>query len=129
MDGSNLRGNELFDYSGDLSIESVIVADWFGSDINASTEIMPDEYTLSAAYPNPFNPVTNLSYSLPKDENVRLDIYNIQGQVVETLVNDYIVAGYHSVIWNADAHASGVYFVKMIAGAEYIHTQKLMLVK
>ena len=57
-----------------------------------------------------------------------MEVYNIQGQLVETLTNRHMDAGYHSVVWNADRHSSGMYFVKMIAG-EYIKTQKLMLVK
>ena len=57
-----------------------------------------------------------------------LQVYNLQGRVIETLVNGNIEAGYHSVQWNADNYSSGMYFVKMVAG-EYIDTQKLMLVK
>ena len=54
--------------------------------------------------------------------------YNLQGRLVEVLTDQNMKAGYHSVIWNADNHSSGVYFVKMISH-EYISTQKLMLVK
>ena len=90
--------------------------------------MQPDNYSLSTAYPNPFNPITTLSFSIPKDSKVRLSIYNLQGREVVTLVNKNMDAGYHSVIWNADIHSSGVYFVKMTAG-EYISTQKLMMVK
>jgi flagellar hook assembly protein FlgD len=91
--------------------------------------MLPTEYSLSAAYPNPFNPVTNLGFALPQDDNVTLVVYNLGGKVVETLVsNSYFTAGYHSVIWNASHQSSGVYFVKMISG-ENTFTQKIMLVK
>ena len=60
--------------------------------------------------------------------NVSISIYNLQGRVVETLVDGAVEAGYHTAIWNADSHASGVYFVKMVSG-EYINSQKLILLK
>ena len=89
---------------------------------------LPESFSLSAAYPNPFNPVTTLSFELPIEAIVSLSIYNLQGREVSTLINGNIEAGYHSVVWNADNNSSGIYFVKMVAG-EYINTQKLMLVK
>ena len=60
--------------------------------------------------------------------DVTISIYNLQGREVASLVNGNMEAGYHSVVWDANSYASGVYFVKMMAG-EYISTQKLMLVK
>ena len=89
---------------------------------------VPTELSLSSAYPNPFNPTTTLSFALPIESEVSLSIYNLQGRLVSTLISGNMNAGYHSVIWNADNHPSGMYFVKMVAG-EYISTQKLMLVK
>ena len=90
--------------------------------------LIPKEFALQSAYPNPFNPVTNLKFGLPADSKVSIQIYNLQGRVIETLVNGNMNAGYHSVVWNADEFGSGIYFVLMIAG-DYIHTQKIMLVK
>jgi len=92
------------------------------------TEVLPDDFSLDRAYPNPFNPVTTLSFAIPVDSEVTLSIYNLQGREVSTLISGNLDAGYHSVIWNADRNSSGVYFVKMVAG-EYVNTQKLMLVK
>jgi flagellar hook assembly protein FlgD len=62
------------------------------------------------------------------DGNVSIQVYNLQGRVVETLANQFMEAGYHSITWNADNHSSGVYFVKMTAGS-HVSTQKLLLVK
>ena len=90
--------------------------------------VIPNEYALQQAYPNPFNPVTTLSFGLPIETEVSLSVYNLQGKEVISLIDGNLDAGYHSVVWNADRHSSGVYFVKMIAG-EYVNTQKLMLVK
>jgi 5-hydroxyisourate hydrolase-like protein (transthyretin family) len=89
---------------------------------------LPADFSLGRAYPNPFNPVTTLSFAIPVDSEVFLSVYNLQGREVVSLVNGNMDAGYHSVVWNADSHSSGVYFVKMVAG-NYVNTQKLMLVK
>ena len=89
---------------------------------------LPSEVSLDNAYPNPFNPSTTLSFSLPETQEITLQVFNLQGREVETLLNGSMKAGYHSITWNADKHASGVYFVKMITN-EYISTQKLILMK
>ena len=128
MDGSALEDDKLFSYTGDLSIESSIAADWHGSSVSTSSLVLPKEFDLSPAYPNPFNPVTTLEFSLPVEADVSIMVYNLQGREVISLVSGHMDFGYHSIIWNASNEASGVYFVRMIAG-EYIHTQKLMLLK
>ena len=89
---------------------------------------IPNEYALHQAYPNPFNPTTTLSFALTIESEVSITVYNLQGREVISLIDGNMDAGYHSVAWNADANASGVYFVKMVAG-EYVNSQKLMLVK
>lgn len=128
MDGSTLEDNNLFSYEGVLWLESIIVADWYGSDVVSSSIVLPKEFALSPAYPNPFNPTTTLSFALPVSNTVMISIYNLQGREVATLVNTTMDAGYHTVTWDANSYSSGVYFVHMIAG-EYVNTQKLMLVK
>ena len=92
------------------------------------TEILPDQFSLESAYPNPFNPTTTLSFSLPIESEVNISVYNLQGREVVTLLDGNINAGYHSITWHADNHSSGVYFVKMVAD-KYVDVQKLMLVK
>lgn len=71
---------------------------------------VPKEYSLSPNYPNPFNPITNISYELPLDATVALKIFNITGQEVEKLVGGIQPAGIHNVQWNANSYASGTYF-------------------
>ncbi|MBC8214887.1 MAG: agmatine deiminase family protein [Candidatus Marinimicrobia bacterium] len=91
----------------------------------------PEEYSLLQNYPNPFNPSTTISYTIPLEEancNASLQIFNINGQLVETLVDGNVDAGYHSVVWNADNFASGVYLVKFIANG-FTQTQKMLLMK
>ena len=89
---------------------------------------VPEAFSLESAYPNPFNPVTNLNFTLPIETDVSLSIYNLHGREVVSLINGNMDAGYHIVLWNANREASGMYFVKMVAG-DYISIQKLMLVK
>ena len=88
----------------------------------------PTEYALSNAYPNPFNPATNIQFSISDNAKVLLEVYDISGSKINTLIDSNIEKGYHSVIWDATYRSSGVYFVKMVSG-DYINTQKLMLIK
>ncbi|MDP6570752.1 MAG: T9SS type A sorting domain-containing protein, partial [Candidatus Marinimicrobia bacterium] len=67
-------------------------------------------------------------FGIPEDGDVSIEVYNLQGRLIATLLSQNIKAGYHSVTWNADNHSSGMYFVQMVSG-EYLKTQKLMLVK
>ena len=106
---------------------------WSINGVNKITELsekipLPNNISLEKVYPNPFNPSTSIYYAVPEDLEVSLNIYNLQGQVVESLVNGIVNAGYHKIVWNADSNSSGVYFLKMVAG-EYVTTQKLLLVK
>ena len=91
------------------------------------------DVTFEQNYPNPLNPETTFSFSLPRSMNVRLDIFNVLGQKVTTLVCEQLPPGAHVVTWNGknaggSAVGSGVYFAKLIAG-EYTHTRKVMVVK
>jgi alpha-amylase len=71
--------------------------------------ILPSEFTVNANYPNPFNPATNISFTIPGDGMVSVRIYNTLGQLVETLKDDYMEAGAHALTWNASEKSSGVY--------------------
>ena len=88
---------------------------------------------LNKNYPNPFNPETTISYSLSQGENVKIEIYNVKGQLVRTLVNEDKAAGDHSVVWtgvdnNNRPVSSGVYYYKMTAG-KYSSSKKMILMK
>ena len=90
--------------------------------------INPDKFSISNIYPNPFNPVTNITYSLPENGNVQLTVYNIQGRQVHTLIDNFQSAGYHSINWNASSYTSGVYLIRMVSG-QFTQVQKVVLVK
>ena len=90
--------------------------------------IRVETYRLEQNYPNPFNPTTNITYVLPKAENVSLKVYDVLGREVATLVNEVKPAGAYTVPFNASNLASGVYFYKLQAGS-FVQTKKMMLVK
>ena len=103
------------------------------ADIFARSSEMPETFSLGQNYPNPFNPETEISYNIPEACNVTLDIYNIKGQKVATLVEGYKDAGSYIVKWNsrgANGHqvASGIYFYRLTAG-ELTKTMKMVLMK
>ena len=91
-------------------------------------QVVPDSYVLLPAFPNPFNPITNISYSLPLDTKVKLKVYNITGELINILHDGIKPAGNYSIEWNAEGYPSGVYFVKLTTD-EFTQTQKLMLIK
>jgi hypothetical protein len=88
----------------------------------------PTEYSLSQNYPNPFNPSTVIGFDLPKSSTVKITVYDILGNEVQQLANGVQSAGYHSVTFNAQNLASGMYFYKIQAGT-FIQTKKMILLK
>ncbi len=93
----------------------------------AVTEI-PEEFALFPAYPNPFNPETVIRYQLSADSDVSLKIYDVKGQMIETLLNKTQDPGFYKVNWKPNNLPSGVYFCKLIIG-DRASTQKLILLK
>ncbi|MFQ6032380.1 MAG: FlgD immunoglobulin-like domain containing protein, partial [Candidatus Zixiibacteriota bacterium] len=93
----------------------------------------PKEFALMQNYPNPFNPETEISYTLPHDSHVKLVIYNVKGQKVKTLVEEYQAAGHKTVRWdgtddNGNKLASGIYFYRLQAG-DFVQSKKMVLMK
>ena len=80
------------------------------------------------AYPNPFNPSTTIRFGLPEDNKVLLEVYDINGRKINTLLSKNLEKGYHSIIWDASENSSGVYFIQMTSGS-YISNSKVVLVK
>ncbi len=79
----------------------------------------PGDWRLQQNYPNPFNPATTIRYNIPKPARVTVSIYNLNGRLLETIVNENQSAGEHSVEWRGGGYASGLYFYKMEATSEY----------
>jgi len=95
---------------------------------NDQDDPLPVSIELADNYPNPFNPETKIQIKLPKDSDVKLQIFNIRGQVVATPFEGNLPAGSHTVNFNASALSSGVYFYKIVAG-EFSDVKRMVLVK
>lgn len=101
--------------------------------VEEAASTLPQPYALLPAYPNPFNPATTVAFTLPREGRVRLDVFDVAGRRVQTLVDDVLTAGRHDVIWDGLDHAgrnqsSGVYFARLqVDGFE--QTRKLTLVR
>lgn len=89
---------------------------------------VPEEFALRQNYPNPFNPTTIISYQLPENTDVRLEVTDMLGRRVALLVDQHMSSGFHQVQFDASQLSSGMYFYRIIAG-DFVKTQKMMLVK
>lgn len=92
------------------------------------TTLQPLSYSLEQNYPNPFNPLTRISYQLALNSDVKLTVYDITGRKVINLVNDYQMAGSHTVTFNGSSLASGIYFYRIEAG-KFIQVNRMLLIK
>jgi hypothetical protein len=104
---------------------------WFNGGYTAVQQVapqVPSNFTLSEAYPNPFNPSAHIEYTVPKSSFVTLQVYNVLGQLVATLASGQEQAGKYIVTFNGDRFASGVYFYRLSAGSVNI-TKKMMMIK
>ncbi len=121
-DGANVSAsNDTFDLN--ISIETGIISEL----------AIPEKYELRQNFPNPFNPETNIIYGLPRESNVRIDVYNLLGQEVVTLVNEKQESGYHLVQWNGCDKSgtmmkSGIY-IYQITSDGFSETKKMILLK
>lgn len=106
--------------TGKVTVHSEIITASL-KQVEESENNLPKEFSISPAYPNPFNPTTTISYALPKDSEVSIIIFNILGKEIRTLVDDSRLAGYHNIQWNGLNNkgsfvGTGVYFAKIEAG-------------
>ncbi|MDG5766278.1 T9SS type A sorting domain-containing protein [Balneolales bacterium ANBcel1] len=112
-------------------------ADWSGEDpsggeptstFNDGITEVPVSLTLYQNYPNPFNPSTQIRFAVPEAQNVVVDVYDMLGRKVETLLNQQVSAGAHSVTFDAAGFSSGMYLYTVTAGSQ-VATGKMMLIK
>ena len=123
----NPETTDLFAASGMFTIDEVLASSDGYNYVNVEMN-MPISYTISDAYPNPFNPTTSIDIALDTDANVSVKVFNIMGQLVDVISEGNLTAGAHSVAWDASQVSSGVYFVNTEVGSE-TNVQKIMLVK
>ncbi len=116
--------------SGNLSAWTAIVD--FPVAVENENNKIPETYSLSQNFPNPFNPSTTIKFTVPKSANpsdrVTLKVYDMLGKDIATLVNEDLSAGTYQFEWNAANLASGVYFYRLTSGA-FTETKKMILSK
>ncbi|MBU2493873.1 MAG: T9SS type A sorting domain-containing protein [Bacteroidetes bacterium] len=95
----------------------------------ANSNELPNEYKLEQNYPNPFNPSTKIKFSLPEAGNVRLEVYNILGQKVTSLINRQMNPGVYEKDFNAVTLSSGVYIYRLQVNNKFVEIKKMMLIK
>ena len=98
------------------------------SDVVEITTTVPQKYSLEANYPNPFNPTTNIRFSLPEAGFVKLEVFDILGKEVESLVNKNMEAGVYNINFNATNLKSGIYVYKLQTD-NFVQVRKMMLLK
>ncbi|MFQ6607704.1 MAG: T9SS type A sorting domain-containing protein [Fidelibacterota bacterium] len=121
-----VNNDSLIKINGEIILSSVTVDKEYHS--------LPEEFMVFQNYPNPFNPITSIAYQLPQSAKVKLSVYNLNGQLVATLVNQQKSAGYYSVQWDASNVGSGIYIyqISMISPGgtdEHLFRKKCVLVK
>ncbi len=137
---NNMGGNEgmiTFEYvisGGDLT-ETIVLPFSFRTTnyVSNDNSVEIPNLTGLSNYPNPFNPETTISFSLNKGSQIRLEVFNILGQHVATLLNEYQSAGNHNVVWdgndkNGNKLSSGIYLTKLISGSQF-KMNKMILMK
>jgi hypothetical protein len=97
------------------------------SGIWAQTGVVAEDFSLNKNYPNPFNPTTTINYTLDNASNMTLAIYNMAGQLVETLVSGYRAAGTYNVVWNGANAASGAYVAKLTVNGQTLSLKMTLL--
>ena len=122
------NGQIKLEFYEDIEIQDIIVSDMNGLEMVINDLVEPISFSINESYPNPFNPTTNISFNLYENVNSSIKIYNISGQLVETIFEGSLGIGNHSLSWDASNQVSGIYFVAFKFGNS-MEKQKLMLVK
>ena len=129
----NRSGNSMLLFGGNHSFAEMLNDTYelcfqkTETDIYEKPEFV-SQYALQQIYPNPFNPVTTISYTLPKRSDVSIHIHDIRGELVATLVNEKQMAGQHKITWNAYNLPSGTYFIRMKT-ENFMQTNKCLLLR
>jgi concanavalin A-like lectin/glucanase superfamily protein/Big-like domain-containing protein/type IX secretion system substrate protein len=132
---SGYIGSDMFKYtveddSGEISNEAIVTI--FINTINQVPKVIheiPNTYSLSQNFPNPFNPVTTIQFGLPEMGVAQIDVLDIRGRIVKKILNKNLIAGYHRIVLKVDDLASGVYIYRLIVPGKYQNIQKMIILK
>ncbi|HZW38477.1 MAG TPA: T9SS type A sorting domain-containing protein [Ignavibacteriaceae bacterium] len=109
-------------------INGVLYGDTTATDVELENNLTPNEFNLSQNYPNPFNPSTTIKFQIPKASQVKLEVYDVLGNLIQTVVDEYKSAGNYQTEVNLSNLSSGIYLYKLQAG-DFISSKKMMLMK
>jgi len=134
----NYNSSQLYEFSGfNFLVENVMLdpENWILKEatysVNEIDNILPDRVEVEKAFPNPFNSMVKLSFYInPQfgDTHVNVNIFDLRGKIVESLIDNEFIPGYHTTFWNANGKSSGVYFIQL-ATDNYIDSQKILFLK
>ena len=134
----NNNSSQLYEFSGfNFLVENVMLdpENWILKEatysVNEIDNILPDRVEVEKAFPNPFNSKVKLSFYInPQfgDTHVNVNIFDLRGKIVESLIDNELIPGYHTTFWNANGKSSGVYFIQL-ATDNYIDSQKILFLK
>lgn len=134
----NNNSSQLYEFSGfNFLVENVMLdpENWILKEatysVNEIDNILPDRVEVEKAFPNPFNSKVKLSFYInPQfgDTHVNVNIFDLRGKIVESLIDNEFMPGYHTTFWNANGKSSGVYFIQL-ATDNYIDSQKILFLK
>jgi len=96
--------------------------------VNTGSHGSPSEFSLGQNFPNPFNPVTSIKFSVPGTCIIKIEIFDIEGKLIDILTDNEYSPGIYTVEWNASEHSSGIYFYKFTASG-FTETKKMILIK
>ena len=126
----------------EVCFENIVLSDPSGVEIEAGSECItfgdgldndemevPQEFSISKIYPNPFNPSTTIEWTMKDFGSHRLDVYNTNGQLVEVISQGYVAPGYKQSTWDASSHSSGIYIIRLVVDNKLVSSNKVMLVK
>lgn len=128
-------GSGAISISGDATIILGADAEIFGTAVSISDkDLLPNKFSLFQNYPNPFNPTTTIQFGLPKSSSVNLEVYNVLGEKVRTLVEGNKSAGYHSISWDGKNDqgtgvSSGIYIYRLSVAGKFAQSKKMLLLK
>ena len=134
----NNNSSQLYEFSGfNFLVENVMLdpENWILKEatysVNEIDNILPDRVEVEKAFPNPFNSKVKLSFYInPQygDTHVNVNIFDLRGKIIESLIDNEFMPGYHTTFWNANGKSSGVYFIQL-ATDNYIDSQKILFLK
>ena len=124
----NPYGLKVLEFSLPTNIFSYRASEVENNPSNPMVNIIPNNFILKQNYPNPFNPTTKIDYYIPENSNVNLNVYDLTGRLIATLVNANQFLGYHEVEFDSRNLSSGIYFYRLEAN-NFTETKKLVVLK